>query len=82
MPDADTKKAGEPALSAILATNAAFPQVLSPSNRQDHPRRGACEARTSFDGPDFSSIAGGACGCAWLCANWRRIAETPRVRSQ
>jgi hypothetical protein len=47
------------------------------SYRQNHHRRRACEARAN----NFSFNAG-ACGCAWLCANWRRIAETPRVRSQ
>ena len=42
---------------------------------------GAPVDRLTPRGPNFSFIAGGVCGCAWLCANCRRIAETARVRS-
>jgi hypothetical protein len=57
----------------------AFPQGLGPFYRQT---ASAPVKRANLDGLNSSFIAGDACGCAWVCANWRRIAETPGVRSR
>ncbi len=68
-------------LSLSLRRTSRFRRLSARPNWQDHHWRRTCEVRTNLDGPNFSFIAGAACGCAWLCANCDRIAETPGVRS-